>query len=111
MVNTRLDIDALVAGELSIGDYNNSGFVQSPPNKQMPHPTRYFKELFLPPVNICNPENGRFIENSSIVENLFSDFLEGKIKVTIPLAKKLESATNMPYDFWLRAQYRHDNFI
>lgn len=109
MVNKQIDIDALVAGEVSIDNYNNSGFVQIPLNKQMPHPSRYFKALFLVPVDVCAPEKKRVARNLGITEYFFTAFLEEQVNVTTSFAQKLANATGMSHDFWLRAQYHYDN--
>ncbi|MFU2510095.1 helix-turn-helix transcriptional regulator [Pseudoalteromonas sp. ASV78] len=39
----------------------------------------------------------------------FSDFLKGKIGVIVSLAERLEVASGMPREFWLRAQSKFDN--
>lgn len=101
----RLDIDALLDSDMSIDDHGSSGFVKSPINKQMLHPSRYFKEFFLDRF----PSYEQAIDCLDVPENYFSDFLKEKASVTMSFAQKLATATNMPYEFWLRAQYQYDN--
>ena len=104
MANERVDIDSLIVGDMSIDAHDGSGFIKSSPNKAMPHPSLYFKELFLAPAIASTSTNAKVVET----KNLFSDFLAEKANVTPSLAQKLANATGMPYDFWLRAQYHYD---
>ena len=109
MANERVDIDALIEGDMSIDAHDGSGFIKSSPDKAMPHPSLYFKELFLAPAIASTSTNGKVVENLDVAKNLFADFLAEKANVTPSLAQKLANATGMPYDFWLRTQYRYDN--
>ncbi|MBD78248.1 MAG: hypothetical protein CL840_04840 [Crocinitomicaceae bacterium] len=109
MKNQRLDIDALVEGRASIDDYNSEGFVSVPDRKEGLHPARYFEELFLPKAKAKGLDNKAVIEHLDISEKHFYNFLKEKVNVTMAFAKKLAVATGMPYDFWLRAQYKFDD--
>lgn len=106
MTNKRVDIDALIKGDTSIDEHDSSGFIKSPLNKEMPHPSLYFKELFL--ISAASAPK-KITEGMDIAENFFFDFLKQKVDVNIHFAQKLTNFTGMPCDFWLRAQYRYDN--
>ena len=109
MTVKRLDIDGLMAGVISIHEHGDSGFVQEPINKQKPHPSVYFKGLFLTQVDTHYSENNQIADALEVSQHHFSHFLEQQMDVTNSLAQKLVTATGMPKDFWLRAQHHYDS--
>lgn len=109
MTIKRLDIDGLVTGDISIYEYGNSGFVKEPINKHKPHPSLYFKGLFLTYEDTHHVKSKHVVEALDVSQQHFSNFLEEQLDVTNALAQKLSTVTGMPKDFWLRTQYHYDS--
>ncbi|MBE1302417.1 MAG: hypothetical protein GJ680_21205 [Alteromonadaceae bacterium] len=108
MTRERLDVDAIILGNKSIDDYSEGGFIDVPTSKQSPHPSQYFRELFLTRANAKGIENKKVAECLDISEKHFYMFLKGKVSVTMSFAQKLAVATGLNYEFWLRTQYHYD---
>jgi plasmid maintenance system antidote protein VapI len=105
----RLDVDALVIEPANIDVQINRGFVNVPQNKEALHPARYFYGLYLSKATAKGLSIQEIIDNLDISEGHFDDFLNEKVSVDIGFAEKLELVTGMPFDFWLRTQYKFDN--
>ena len=105
----RLDVDASVIALENIDVQMNHGFVNVPEKKEALHPARYFEGLYLHKAKANGLRIQEIINNLDISDEHFYDFLSEKVSVDIGFAKRLESVTGMPFDFWLRAQYKFDN--
>lgn len=105
----RLDVDALVIAPENIDVQMNRGFVNVPQNKQALHPARYLERLYLLKTTAKEMSIQDVIGNLDISDEHFDDFLNEKVSVDIGFAKKLEFATGMPFDFWLRIQSKYDD--
>lgn len=93
----------------SITEIEVSDIVDIPDGKEMLHPARFFEDLFLHKLKAQELSNGGLSKLLGISVEQFDDFLKEKISVTVTLAKRLETLTGMPCDFWLRAQSKFDN--
>lgn len=93
----------------SITEIKVSDIVDIPDGKEMLHPARFFEDLFLHKLKAQELSNDALSKLLGISVEQFDDFLKEKISVTVTLAKRLETLTGMPCDFWLRAQSKFDN--
>ena len=75
----------------------------------MLHPARYFEDLYLQKLRAQGLSSNGLSKRLGISVEQFDDFLKEKISVTVTLAKRLETLTGMPCDFWLCAQSKFDN--
>lgn len=104
----RLDIDALIEDKATFDAKTSSGFVDVPENKTALHPARYFEGLYLSKATANGLGIWDIINSLDITEEYFYDFLNEKARIDMALAKKLETVTGMPFDFWLRTQHKFD---
>jgi len=107
--NMRLDIDALVEGKEHIKELSSAGFVNVSSEKKALHPASCFKQFYLPRLKARGLSSADIIAHLGISEELYFDFLNGKVVVTDNFAKKLAVLTGMHAEFWLRAQSKFDD--
>lgn len=93
----------------SIAEIDDGYIVDIPDDKEMLHPARYFEALYLQKLLAQGLSNNDLSKMLGLSVEQFDDFLIEKISVTLTLAKRLETLTRMPCDFWLRAQSKFDN--
>ncbi|MAB61585.1 MAG: hypothetical protein CMK67_00350 [Pseudoalteromonas sp.] len=93
----------------SIAEIDGGYIVDIPNEKEMLHPARFFEALHLHKFRAQGLSNNDLSKRLGLSVEQFDDFLIEKISVTLTLAKRLETLTRMPCDFWLRSQSKFDN--
>lgn len=93
---------------ISIAEIEDGDIVDIPDSKEVPHPARYFEDLFLYKLEAHGLSNNDLSKRLGLSVEQYYDFLKGKACVTANLAKRLEAVTGMPYEFWIRTQSKYD---
>lgn len=83
--------------------------VNVPDGKEVLHPARYFEAMYLHKFRAQGLGNTDLSKMLDLPIEQYNDFLRGKISVTVSLAERLEVVSEMPREFWLRAQRKFDN--
>lgn len=93
----------------SIAEIEDGDIVDIPDDKELLHPARYFEALCLHKFRAQGLSNSNLSKVLGLSVEQLDDFLIEKISVTLTLAKRLETLTRMPCEFWIRTQSKFNN--
>jgi inhibitor of KinA sporulation pathway (predicted exonuclease)/plasmid maintenance system antidote protein VapI len=93
----------------SIAEIDGGYIVDIPDDKKMLHPARYFEAMYLHKFRAQGLSNNDLSNRLGLSVEQLDDFLIEKISVTLTLAKRLETLTRMPCEFWIRTQSKFNN--